>query len=178
MRIRPIQIGDADAIFELKSDPAVTARYGQEPHTSLDQSRDWIRNRLVDYTKHNAIFWVFVLKEAQNDRLIGACCYWNFEPSFRCVEIGYELHQSYWNKGIMSEALPPIIEYGFTQMDLHRIEGLPLAVNEPSRKLLTKMGFRLEGTFRERVFFHNKFEDQMIYGLLKEEWLPRTIGAK
>jgi len=69
----------------------------------------------------------------------------------------------------MSEALPLIVNYGFTEMDLDRIEGLPFVSNEASRKLLAKLGFRLEGTFRERIFYRGHFEDQLLFGLLKDE---------
>ena len=58
--------------------------------------------------------------------------------------------------------------YGFTDMDLHRIEALPPTFNEPSVKLLIKLGFKLEGRIRERVYFSGRFEDQLIFGLLED----------
>ena len=76
----------------------------------------------------------------------------------------------------MSEALPAVINYGFNEMDLHRIEGLPIAKNEPSKRLLLKLGFKLEGTFRERIFFRGKYEDQLILGLIRTEWKNRKVS--
>ena len=70
--------------------------------------------------------------------------------TLRCAEIGYELHRAYWSKGFTSEALPVILTYGFTNMD-HRTS-LPLAFNEPSVKLLIKLGFKWEGTIPGACF--------------------------
>jgi len=172
LTLRPLRITDVDAFFEIKSDPEVTIRYAHEPATSLEETRNWVEQRLIDHQNRNAIFWIFTLKD--NDWAIGSCCFWNFDPTFHSAEIGYELNRKYWSKSITSEALPVIVDYGFAEMDLHRIEGLPSVKNEPSRKLLLRLGFKLEGTFRERLYFRGEYEDQLIFGLLKKEWISRT----
>jgi len=85
MRLRSLRKEDADELFEIKSDLQVTERYGQDPHRSIEDTQRWIQNRLEDYKNRDAIFYIFTLKGG--DRAIGSCCYWNFEPSFRCAEI-------------------------------------------------------------------------------------------
>jgi len=172
LRIRPLDRRDVDAYFEIKSDPEVTTKYCLEPDRSIEETRNWVENRIEDYAKRDVTYWVLTLKE--NDRAIGGCCFWNFDPTLRCAELGYELNRAYWGKGIAREALPPILTYGFTEMDLHRIEALPLAFNEPSVKLLRKIGFTLEGNIRERVYFHGRFYDQLMFGLLRDEWINRN----
>ena len=171
LRIRPLDIRDVDAYFEIKSDPEVTTKYCLEPDRFIEETRVWVEKRIEDYTKRDVTYWVFALKE--DDRAIGGCCFWNFDPTLRCAEIGYELNRAYWSKGITSEALLAILTYGFADMDLHRIEALPLAFNEPSVKLLKKLGFTLEGTIRERVYFRGRFCDQLMFGLLRDEWMNR-----
>jgi [ribosomal protein S5]-alanine N-acetyltransferase len=104
LRIRPLQMTDSETMHEIKSNPKVTGSYGEEPHKSLEDTRVWVQRRLEDYAKREVIFWVLTLKE--NDKTIGGCCFWNFDHTFRCAEIGYELHPVYWNLGITSEALP------------------------------------------------------------------------
>jgi hypothetical protein len=49
-------------------------------------------------------------------------CFWNFDEDFHCGELGYELNRAHWRKGIMAEALPAVIAYGFNDLGLHRIE--------------------------------------------------------
>lgn len=167
--LRQIQPTDAEAFFAIKSDLEVTRRYGQEPHQTLDDTRAWIQRLQAYYDRREAIFWCLTLKG--EDTIVGACTFWNFGPDFHCAEIGYELHHAYWRKGIMTEAISVILTYGFTELGLHRIEACPLAENTPSKSLLIKLGFTHEGNLRQRVFFRDHFEDQLYFGVLKEEWL-------
>jgi len=166
LRIRPMKLTDAEALFEFKSDGEVTRHYGQEPK-SMGELRTWVRGRVAGRKRHDSIFWVFTPKG--DDTAIGSCCFWNFDPSFNSAEIGYELHPAHWGKGIMTEALPPILAYGFAGLGLHRIEACPLADNEPSKRLLLKLGFNYEGNLRQRVLFRGRHLDQLYYGLLKED---------
>lgn len=169
LNVRPVKLTDAEALFEFKSDESVTENYGQEPK-SMAEVRTWVRDRIKDRERHESIFWVFTSKS--DDSAIGNCCFWNFDPGFHSAELGYELHPAHWGKGMMTEALRPVLEYGFRGLGLHRIEACPLAGNGSSKNLLAKLGFKDEGNLRQRVFFRGRYIDQVYYGLLKEEWSP------
>lgn len=169
LNLRQIQPADAEALFAIKSDLEVTRHYGQEPHQSLDDTLAWIQRLQASYNRHEDFVWGITFKG--EDTVIGACTLWNFDPSFHCAEIGYELHRAYGRQGIMVEALSAILTYGFSKLGLHRVEANPLAGNTPSSSLLLKLGFIYEGTLRQRHFFRDHFEDQQYFGLLKDEWL-------
>jgi [ribosomal protein S5]-alanine N-acetyltransferase len=162
-----MRLSDAEAIHAIKGDDGVTKRYGQEPHRSLDETRRWVKDRVAE-SQRDSIFWVFVPKE--DSRAIGSCCFWNFDRGFKCAELGYELRPDHWGRGIMSEALPPVLTYGFDKLRLHRIEACPFADNEASRNLLLRLGFKYEGSLRERHRFRGRYLDLTYYGLLKDEW--------
>lgn len=172
--LRQIQMVDAEALFAVKSDPEVTGHYGQEPHRSMDETQAWVQRCLGDYERHEAMVWAITLKD--EGRAIGECCFWNFDPNFHYAELGYELHPAYWHNGIMTEALTAVLTYGFVDLGLHRIEADPLAVNRPSQELLLKLGFKHEGTLRQRHFFRDQYYDMLYFGLLREEWMDRSIG--
>lgn len=172
LRIRQMRIGDAEAVFAFKSDTKVTDSYGQEPHATQEETAAWIRRRIADYECRDSVFWVISPKEV--DIAIGECCLWNFDGSYKCAEIGYELHADHWNRGIMAEALSAILNFGFEQMDLHRIEACPLVTNGRSSRLLVKLGFKPEGTLRERQAFRGMFVDQMYFGLLRVDWTDQA----
>jgi len=169
LSLRQIQPTDAEAFFTIKSDLEVTRCYGQEPHQSIDDTRAWIQRIQALYDRREDLFWCLTLKG--EGTVVGACTFWNFGPGFHCAEIGYELHRAYWRQGIMTEAISAVLTYGFTELGLHRIEANPLAGNTASKKLLLKLGFTCEGNLRQRHFFRGHFEDQLYFGLLKEEWL-------
>jgi Acetyltransferases, including N-acetylases of ribosomal proteins len=172
LELRQIETMDANALFAIKSDVDVTRHYGQEPHQSLEDTLGWIRRLQDDYARREALFWCLTLKG--EDRMIGECVFWNFDAGFHCAEIGYELHPAYWQQGLMSEALSAVLTYGFNELGLHRIEANPLAENTSSKSLLVKLGFIYEGNLRQRHFFRGHFEDQLYFGLLKQEWPKAT----
>jgi ribosomal-protein-alanine N-acetyltransferase len=169
LNLRQIQPTDAEALFAIKADQEGANSYGQEPHQSPDDTHTWIQLRMAEYDRREAIPWGITLKG--EDTVIGTCPLFNFGPGFHCAEIGYELHRAYWRQGMMTEALSAVLTYGFTELGLHRIEADPFARNTRSTSLLLKLGFTHEGTLRQRFFFRGHFDDQLYFGLLKDEWL-------
>jgi ribosomal-protein-alanine N-acetyltransferase len=117
--------------------------------------------------------WCVTLKDL--DVAIGSCVFWNFDEDFHCGELGYELNRGHWRKGIMAEALPAVIAYGFNDLGLHRIEANPLGHNASSANLLLKLGFTLEGTLRQRCLFRGQYFDQLYFGLLEHEWRKLSV---
>lgn len=168
VRLRQIQVSDATAVHAFKSDPEVTKLFGEGPHRSVEETSAWILSNLTGYERREAMTWVLTWKD--QDAAIGECCLWNFSSGHRCAELGYELHPAHWHMGIMTEALRAIIAYGFMELGLHRIEADTLAINRPSENLLHRLGFKYEGTLRERHFYQDRFEDQLLFAILQEEW--------
>lgn len=67
---------------------------------------------------------------------------WNFSDNYKTAEVGYNLKPTFQKKGIMSEALNSIINFGFTELNIDKIEAFTHFQNESSKKLLKKIGFQ------------------------------------
>jgi RimJ/RimL family protein N-acetyltransferase len=78
--------------------------------------------------------------------------------------------KKYWSKGYGSEAAALIIKYGFEQLNLHRINSGVLSFNDRSIRMHLKLGFREEGRRREIIFRNGAYCDEVMFGLLREEW--------
>ncbi|MFC1900804.1 GNAT family N-acetyltransferase [Chloroflexota bacterium] len=78
--------------------------------------------------------------------------------------------KDYWNKGYGTEAARLIIDYGFKQLNLHRIYSGALSFNERSIRMHKSIGFSEEGRQREHMFKNGKYCDHVIFGILKTEW--------
>jgi [ribosomal protein S5]-alanine N-acetyltransferase len=166
--LRALRTEDAEAIHEYKSDVDFARCYAQEPQVSLDETKRWVEKNIKDEMRKGSIFWVITLRDS--GILIGDLCFWNFDTEHLCAEVGYEMHPDHQGHGFMAEALTAIIDFGFDEMGLHRIEGCPLAENARSRRVLEKLGFTQEGVLRQRLHYRGKFLDHVYYGLLKDEW--------
>jgi [ribosomal protein S5]-alanine N-acetyltransferase len=175
LRLRAPRLTDAPAVLAWKSDAEVTLPYGQEPYIALNQAEAWVEGRLVDFERRDALVWI--LARAEDDSPVGMACLWHLDTTSRCAEIGYELDRSTWGQGLATEALRAVLRFGFSIMELNRVEASPLAPNGPSRRLLLKLGFRLEGTLRQRILVRDRFEDQLFFGLLRTEWKALSRAA-
>jgi ribosomal-protein-alanine N-acetyltransferase len=167
--LREIQPMDAEALFANRSDPEVMEFFGEEPYQSLEDAHALIEETHVRYYQRRAILWGITLKG--EDTIIGTCTFFQFGPHFHYAEIGYELQRAYWRQGIMSEAISAILDYGFIELEFHRVEANTDPENMRSKNLLLKLGFTYEGNLRERYFFRNSFLDEHRFGLLTDEWL-------
>ena len=68
--------------------------------------------------------------------MIGTISLWKFSEDKKTAEVGYDLNPVFHNKGIMTEALNCVLKYGFTQLQLDKIEAYTHKENQASRKLL------------------------------------------
>lgn len=118
--------------------------------------------------ERSGIRWAITLKP--DARMIGSCGFHLYARRDRRVEIGYELHSGYWRRGIMSEATEAVVQFCFEQLDVHRVEADVVEGNAASAALLTKLGFTLEGNWRERVFKRGAFHGLWQFGLLAPDY--------
>ena len=87
------------------------------------------------------------------------------------AEIAYWLGEPFWGNGIISKVIPQIVDYGFANLDLHRIFGRAFGRNIASQKVLEKAGFSLEAKLKDAFYKNENFEDAFIYSILKSNWL-------
>lgn len=85
----------------------------------------------------------------------------------KSAELGYWLAEQYWNKGIMTSAVKQICDTAFEKYDICRIYAEPFAHNIPSRIVLERAGFTLEGVMKHGVIKNNEIYDYCMYALLK-----------
>lgn len=173
LKLRQILLGDAESLFAILSDQETMAYYGHLPHRSIDDTRALIYEIDARYLKREGIRWGIALHEDPS-RPIGSCSLQRFGAGHHHAETGYELDRGTWGLGLMAEAMAAILDYGFAELGLHRVEAVIDDANVRSKALLLKLGFRAEGVLRERYHFLGRFEDEYYYGLLRQEWEGRS----
>ena len=75
-----------------------------------------------------------------------------------------------WGKAYMDEALRALLNYGFGELKLNRVEADIDPRNEASARSLERLGFRKEGYLRERWIVGDEVSDTALYGLLHRDW--------
>jgi ribosomal-protein-alanine N-acetyltransferase len=115
----------------------------------------------------NIRFWVF--KKDDPDKIIGTVSFSNIQPYiYSSCNIGYKFDKSYHHQGFALEALNKLIEVIFYDYKLHRIKAYIMPNNIPSKKLIERAGFTLEGIARKNIFIRDIWEDHEQYSLINE----------
>ncbi|MEY3398130.1 MAG: hypothetical protein RL220_724, partial [Bacteroidota bacterium] len=68
------------------------------------------------------------------------------------------------------EAVVAVVDFGFSKLNLHRIEALIGTNNLPSLKIIEKLGFTQEGLLRKHYLVNDVFEDSLVFSKLAEEY--------
>jgi ribosomal-protein-alanine N-acetyltransferase len=160
--------GDIRGLYEVFQDEDVMRYYGMEPLKTEQQVLDelnWFNQAFDDAT---GLRWI--VTERDRGAYIGDLGYHKVSPPHSRAEVGYRLAQAYWRRGIMTEALAAVLEYGFEGMGLNRVEALVDPRNEASLGLLLRLGFVQEGVLREYEYERGAFIDLIMMSLLRREW--------
>lgn len=83
------------------------------------------------------------------------------------AELGYWLGESFWGRGIVTEAVAALTDWAFATLPLERIYALPFAYNLASTRVLEKAGYQLEGRLRSNAIKRGKILDQLMYARLR-----------
>jgi [ribosomal protein S5]-alanine N-acetyltransferase len=88
----------------------------------------------------------------------------------RVADLGYELAPERWGRGYATEAARAMLDWGFRELDLHRVWAHCLAENVASARVLEKLGMRGEGRLRRHEQLKGRWWDVLHFGILREEW--------
>ncbi|HEX5344553.1 MAG TPA: GNAT family N-acetyltransferase [Duganella sp.] len=175
LTLRFVDPGDAEALFRLFSDPEALRYWSSTPWLHIAQAADNIEQTLKAYRDGTALRLALVLPDGE---LIGTVTLYDFDRRNRRCQIGYMLARPHWGQRYMQEALPALIDYGFSALELHRIEADIHPDNIASERILEGLHFRREGHLRERWFVGGEISDSIIYGLLRKDWQAAIHPAR
>lgn len=86
--------------------------------------------------------------------------------------LGYWVGEPYARRGLMTAALPLVLDFSFDRLRLHRLEAACLPSNAASRALLTRIGFQQEGYARQYLCIAGKWQDHLLFAILRQDWRP------
>jgi ribosomal-protein-alanine N-acetyltransferase len=171
--LRPIEEKDTAAIFKLFSDESVTRYMDIDAFANITEATHIIQFFRENLEKGEAMRWGITLEG--RDEVIGTCGYHRISKTHYKAEMGYDLMPVYWGKGIMTTAIQGLLQYGFEEMELNRIEAFVDPANSASSRLLKRLGFEYEGFLRDAFFEKGKFVDAELYSRLRRDHAREEI---
>jgi [ribosomal protein S5]-alanine N-acetyltransferase len=163
--LRMINERDENDMFSYCSDEEVSKYTTWYKHNTIEDTRVFINKILEEYRNQQVAPWG--IEDKASGKLIGTCgfVYWNINHSR--AELAYALSKEFWNRGYMTEIVKRIFEFGFSKMELIRIEARCLMENLGSARVMEKSGMQYEGILRKQIFAKGSQQDVKIYSIIK-----------
>lgn len=138
--------------------------------------KDWLDKELEK--QGDAMHW-FAIRAVADNQLLGDVILdvvnWNMRDAFVGIGIG---PRDFWGRGYGTEAMQLILQYAFTEINLHRVTLDVFEYNPRAIRSYEKAGFRHEGRQRGAILREGKRWDVLFMGILREEWRGQNDRAK
>lgn len=162
---------DINAIFENFSKNEIKKILG---HRSEEEYEKEEYKNKKGYASYNRSFLLFLITVKPENTIIGRCGLHNWNMDHNRAELGYNMtDENYKRKGFMTEAVGAVLDFGFKQLKLHRVEALIGSNNIPSLKIAENYHFTKEGLLRQHYYASDNYEDSFVFSLLEQEYLGR-----
>jgi ribosomal-protein-alanine N-acetyltransferase len=135
-----------------------------------DLTRAAFRRRLTAYSREidaGAAYPFFIFR-ALDDALVGGVTLSNVRRGVAQMgTVGYWIGEPFAHQGYMAAALPPLLDFAFGSIALHRVEAACLPQNSASHRLLLKTGFQEEGMARAYLKINGSWRDHLLFGMVR-----------
>jgi len=134
------------------------------PGYSIEESASWVTSRAEAW--NNVEEYSFVIYSADNTELLGGVAINQINAIHKIGNIGYWVRKRALNRGVATESVMLIAEFGFKSQDLLRQEIVMLPDNQASRRVAEKARAKYEGILQNRLLVHGQTCDACMYSLI------------
>jgi ribosomal-protein-alanine N-acetyltransferase len=170
LALRPPAADDAEALFELGSDPEVVRFFSWGPYRERAEAEAFIE-RVRAERPHE-----FMIVDS-DDRPIGVTGLSELSERDRRAVVGTWLGREHWGTGANRESKELILHFAFRMLDLQRVTAHAHPDNARSLAALERLGFTHEGVLRHWHLHRGDPRDVAILRLLREEWEAGPLAA-
>lgn len=168
--LRPFVDGDFADLHALTSHPDVVRYLYWEVHDEAG-TRDALARRIAQAVLSEEGQWLaLAVQLRETGQVIGQVVLKWVSVANRQGELGFAFNPDFQGKGYAREAAEVGLRLGFQELRLHRIMGACDVLNEPSWRLMERLGMRREAHFVEDEIFKGQWGEQFIYAILQREW--------
>ena len=168
LTLRRFTLDDAQGVFEAyTSDANVGKSLDLDSHTSIDETKEMLKEWTSGYDSATKYHWVIVYR----DVVVGEINLFDVADREERCELGYTLGSKWWNQGIATEAVAEIIRYAFEEVHFNKICAQHNTENVASGKVMQKNHMKQEGLFRaHKVKRDGTKYDTACYAILRDAW--------
>ncbi len=173
--LRAIGEDDLEPLRQWRNKPALRRFFREYREISPEMQRKWFESAVLNDPRTR----MFAIERLSDGALMGACGLCYIDPINRNADfsIYLGLDDLYVDDTFAADAGQVMLEYGFDELNLHRVWCEIYAIDDAKQAFLPKLGFELEGRHKETHFTEGKWVDSLYYGLLSSNCQRRTLRA-
>ena len=161
--LRPPLLSDENALFELMSEKALTTFLTWEPHEKIETTRSIILNLINSQKDDKSYHWCICFE----DKIIGFVSLIDIRRNIRTwilnrAELSYWIGSAYQGRGFATEASKAVVEYGFKNLEFHKIIIAHAVENSESQRICNKLGF-IKYAHEHDAFLKNEIWHDLIW---------------
>ena len=173
--VTPLDVADSEAQFAYRALPEVFRYQSWEPSCAEDAVKFIEGLGAVEFDSPGTWFQLGV-RLRESGELIGDLGV-HFLDDAKQVEIGFTLAPAAQGRGLGTEAVVGLLDHLFGSLQKHRVIASVDPRNEPSLRLLRRVGMRQEAYFRRSLLFKGEWADDIVFAVLASEWRERpSVG--
>jgi ribosomal-protein-alanine N-acetyltransferase len=161
--LRPPSVADAEAYFEIASDPEY-AYFGSRGPVDRESALRGLERIVAIPWEQRAEFAVVL------DGQVAGRVTLDVDRENRTVALGYGIGRPWWGLGLATEAARAAVDYAFRALAIDKVWARADPRNVASVRVLEKLGMQHEGLLRKHQLRRGERVDRVYYGLLREEW--------
>ena len=172
--LRALEKSDVAKVWEWMNDDEVMRFYGDPCNTqSLAEVEQWFA-RLQEASGYSSKQFII---ETEEGIPIGRIFYEYLDIKHNRTELGILIgEKEYWGKGYGTDAIIAFLDYLFNELGLHRVYLIVQSHNTRASRCYEKCGFIQEGILRHHGFSRGEYYDDLIMGILRDEFNQRHKG--
>lgn len=171
MRLRQLCIEDAEGMLEWMHDPTINCNFRFDAAAyNLEQAKDFILKAKDAYKEGKTYHWAIT---EDGKEYLGTISLKDIDLENKNAEYAICLRKCAMGKGIAYEATQYVLQYAFSELELHRVYLNVLSDNEKAIHLYERCGFQFEGEWKEHLYLKGKYRSLKWYGIQKEEWMKQ-----
>ncbi|GAA1303605.1 GNAT family protein [Saccharothrix xinjiangensis] len=168
LALRPFTFADHAALHSWQSRADVNRHLYHEARTPEETAESLVKKVSLTWPEREGD--VLSLAIEKDGEVIGEAVLKYLSEYHRQGEVGYILHPDHHGRGYATEAAVAVLGLGFDHLGLHRIVASCDAFNEPSWRVMERLGMRREAHFRHNEIFKGAWGEEFVYAILAEEW--------
>ncbi len=167
--LREYRADDLAAVLRYAEDPEVTRHLPWGPE-GAGEVREFLAHVAANVRQEPRRQYEVAAVRKDSGEVIGGGRLGILSPEHRQGDLGYVLRRDQWGQGFGTEIARLLAAFGFKTLGLHRIEATCDPENPASRRVLEKLGMRLEGQRRHDFFVRGAWRDSLLFAILEDEW--------